>query len=33
MTLTIGALSAQPGRKARGSLSVDLGSTTVERCP
>ncbi|GAA2768175.1 succinylglutamate desuccinylase/aspartoacylase family protein [Streptomyces paradoxus] len=30
MTLTIGALRAEPGRKTRGSLSADLGSTTVE---
>ncbi|MGX1565901.1 hypothetical protein ACWIF5_30655, partial [Streptomyces sp. NPDC055509] len=30
MTLTIGALTAEPGQKTRGSLSADLGSTTVE---
>jgi predicted deacylase len=30
MTLTIGALRAEPGQKTRGSLSADLGSTTVE---
>ncbi|MEU3889843.1 hypothetical protein [Streptomyces sp. NPDC029041] len=30
MTLTIGALRAEPGRKTRGSLSADLGTTTVE---
>src|SRR5919108_243064 len=30
MTLTIGALRAEPGQKTRGSLSADLGSTTAE---
>lgn len=30
MTLTIGALTAEPGQKTRGSLSADLGSTTAE---
>ncbi len=30
MTLTIGALRAEPGRKTRGSLTAGLGTTTVE---
>ncbi|MFJ3621779.1 succinylglutamate desuccinylase/aspartoacylase family protein [Streptomyces iakyrus] len=30
MTLTIGTLRAEPGRKTRGSLPADLGSTTVD---
>lgn len=30
MTLTIGALRAEPGQKTRGSLPADLGTTTVE---
>ncbi|MEU2748345.1 succinylglutamate desuccinylase/aspartoacylase family protein [Streptomyces collinus] len=30
MTLTIGPLRAEPGRKARGTIPVDLGITTVE---
>ncbi|GAA2300288.1 succinylglutamate desuccinylase/aspartoacylase family protein [Streptomyces hawaiiensis] len=30
MTLTIGTLRAEPGQKTRGSLPVDLGSTTVD---
>ncbi|ELS58660.1 succinylglutamate desuccinylase/aspartoacylase family protein [Streptomyces viridochromogenes] len=30
MTLTIGALRAEPGQKTRGSLSADLGSTAAE---
>jgi len=29
MTLTIGALRAEPGQKTRGSLPADLGTTTV----
>ena len=29
MTLTIGALRAEPGDKARGTISVDIGPTTV----
>jgi hypothetical protein len=30
MTLTIGALRAEPGQKTRGVLPADLGSTTAE---
>ncbi|MFE7765170.1 succinylglutamate desuccinylase/aspartoacylase family protein [Streptomyces sp. NPDC057438] len=30
MTLTIGPLSAEPGRKTRGTVPVDLGPTTVD---
>ena len=30
MTLTIGALRAEPGQKTRGSLPADLGTTTVD---
>lgn len=30
MNLTIGPLSAEPGQKTRGSLTVDLGTTTVD---
>lgn len=30
MTLTIGPLRAEPGRKTRGTIPVDLGITTVE---
>ncbi|MFF5980632.1 succinylglutamate desuccinylase/aspartoacylase family protein [Streptomyces olindensis] len=30
MTLTIGPLSAEPGRKTRGTIPVDLGPTTVD---
>ncbi|MEH0630537.1 succinylglutamate desuccinylase/aspartoacylase family protein [Streptomyces stelliscabiei] len=30
MTLTIGSLRAEPGQKTRGSLTADLGTTTVE---
>lgn len=30
MTLTIGRLSAEPGQKTRGTVSVDLGATTVD---
>ncbi|MZF84801.1 hypothetical protein [Streptomyces sp. SID5643] len=30
MTLTIGALRAEAGRKTRGSLPADLGTTTVD---
>ena len=30
MTLTIGPLRAEPGRKTRGTIPVNLGITTVE---